>query len=82
MLAMSAAPIMAPLQNGGRIQQDPAIWWDALVEAFKGLDLTGLAIRAIAIDGTSGTILPIRDDGSPAGLASMYNDVARLRSLR
>ena len=75
LLAMAAAPIVAPLQNGGRIQQDPAIWWNALVEAFKGLDLSGLAIRAIAVDGTSGTILAIHDDGSPAGLASMYNDV-------
>ncbi len=74
--AMSSAAIMAPLQTGFRILQDPAIWWDALLTAFKSLDLTGLDIRALAIDGTSGTILPIHKDGSPAGLASMYNDVA------
>ncbi|WP_373503942.1 FGGY-family carbohydrate kinase [Aestuariivirga sp.] len=81
LLAMSAAPILAPLQNGGRIQQDPAIWWNALVEAFKGLDLSSLPIRAIAVDGTSGTILAIREDGSPAGLASMYNDVCEATQL-
>jgi sugar (pentulose or hexulose) kinase len=73
--AMSSAAIDAPLQTGGRIWQDPAIWWKALLEAFKGLDLAGLNIRAIAVDGTSGTILAVNDDGSPAGLASMYNDV-------
>lgn len=73
---MSSAAITAPLQTGFHILQDPAIWWDALLAAFKSLDLTGLDIRALAIDGTSGTIVPIHKDGSPAGLASMYNDVA------
>ena len=79
--AMSAAPIMAPLQGGFRILQDPAIWWQSLQAAFKDLDLTHLNIRAIAVDGTSGTILPVNADGSPAGLASMYNDVADAAQL-
>ena len=79
--AMSSAQIMAPLQTGGRILQDPSIWWNAMVEALRGLDLNGLSVRAIAIDGTSGTILPINADGTPAGLASMYNDVADAAQL-
>ncbi len=79
--AMSSVPIMAPLQNFGRTLQDPAIWWNATLEAFRALDLSGLAVRAIAIDGTSGTILPINSDGTPAGLASMYNDVADAAQL-
>jgi D-ribulokinase len=75
--AMSTARMELPLQaGGGRAWQDPAIWWDALLAAFKALDLTGLTVRAIAIDGTSGTILPVAADGTPQGLASMYNDVA------
>jgi sugar (pentulose or hexulose) kinase len=73
--AMSVAPIAAPRQDGARIWQDAAIWWDAVLAAFKGLDLTGLAVRAIAVDGTSGTILAIDDEGAPTSLASMYNDV-------
>jgi D-ribulokinase len=74
--AMSTAPISAPLQpGGGRAWQDPAIWWDAVLAAFRGLKLETLAVRALAIDGTSGTILAIHADGSPEGLASMYNDV-------
>jgi sugar (pentulose or hexulose) kinase len=77
LMAMSAAPIAAPMQTGlGRAWQDPAIWWDALIAAFRGLNLQGLRVRAIAIDGTSGTILAITPDGAPASLASMYNDVA------
>jgi sugar (pentulose or hexulose) kinase len=74
--AMSTATMALPIQTGGRAWQDPAIWWEALLQAFKTLDLTGLTIRAIAIDGTSGTILPVTPDGTPQGLASMYNDVA------
>ena len=74
--AMSAAPIAAPLNDGGRALQDPTLWWDALREAFASLDLSGLAVRAIAIDGTSGTILAVDGQGNPQSLASMYNDVA------
>lgn len=73
--AMSQAVINVPVQSGGRAWQDAAIWWEALLEAFQGLDTRGLRIHAIAIDGTSGTIVPIHEDGTPAGLASMYNDV-------
>jgi sugar (pentulose or hexulose) kinase len=80
-LAMSAVPIVAPLQNGGRILQDPSIWWDAIQSALKGLKLSGVDVRAIAVDGTSGTILPIHPGGKPAGLASMYNDVAEPAQL-
>ncbi len=79
--AMSAAPIQAPLQSGGRILQDPQIWWDALLKAFATLDLSGLDIRAIAVDGTSGTILPVDESGAPLGLASMYNDVCEATQL-
>jgi D-ribulokinase len=74
--AMASAPIAAPLDAGGRAWQDPTLWWAALMQAFAGLDLSGLAVRAIAIDGTSGTILAIDGGGTPASLASMYNDVA------
>ena len=74
--AMSVSPIVAPLQTGLRILQDPAIWWQAVLGGFKGLNLAGLNIRALAVDGTSGTILPVHTDGRAAGLASMYNDVA------
>ena len=77
----STAPIAAPLQNGGRILQDPAIWWEAVDTALKGLDIKGHTVGAIAVDGTSGTILMVNADGTPAGLASMYNDVAEAADL-
>ena len=74
--AMSSAPMNGPILDFGRVLQDPQIWWDALGVAFKGLDLRGLRVLALAIDGTSGTVLPVDANGKPVGLASMYNDVA------
>ncbi len=76
LFTMSKAAIAAPLQNSGRSLQDPQLWWDAIVEAFAALDLKGLTVLALAIDGTSGTILAVDAAGKPLGLASMYNDLA------
>lgn len=72
LLAMAAAPL--PKSDGSL--QDPALWWDAVASAFSRLNLQSIQILALAIDGTSGTILPIDAAGKPLALASMYNDVA------
>jgi sugar (pentulose or hexulose) kinase len=74
--AISMVPITAPLQIGVRIFQDPDLWWAALTKAMEGVDLAGKTVKAIAVDGTSGTILSVAPDGTPMGKASMYNDVA------
>ncbi len=74
--AMSAAPLNAPIIDFGRALQDPVLWWEGLSQAFLTLDLAGLQVLALAIDGTSGTVLPIGSNGKPLALASMYNDVA------
>ena len=74
--AMASAPLNGPILDYGRALQDPNLWWEAIGAAFKSIDLTGLQVLALAIDGTSGTVLPIDADGRPVGLASMYNDVA------
>jgi D-ribulokinase len=74
--AMALAPLHGPILDFGRALQDPALWWEAMAVAFKALDLAGLQVLALAIDGTSGTVLPIDAGGRPVGMASMYNDVA------
>jgi D-ribulokinase len=73
---MTQAAMAAPLGAGRRSEQDPAIWWAAVVQAFAALDVKGMRVRALAIDGTSGTVLPIDANGTPLAMASMYNDVA------
>ena len=81
LIAMSAAPIMAPILDGVRSLQDSSLWWNAVAVALKALNLHGHTVKAIAVDGTSGTILPIAADGGATGLASMYNDVAEAVDL-
>jgi D-ribulokinase len=76
MLAFSEAAMNLPLQSGQHLMQDPQLWWQAVKKAFEALNRDGLTIRAIAIDGTSGTILPIDGKGNPTAMASMYNDLA------
>lgn len=76
MLAFSEAAMDLPLQSGIRLLQDPQLWWRAIERAFSALKLDNLNVRAISVDGTSGTILPIDQMGEPTALASMYNDLA------
>ncbi len=76
MVAMASSNIDTPASSGGRHQQNPAAWWNAVQGAFAKLDLKGHDPIAMAVDGTSGTILPVDGDGHPLGLASMYNDTA------
>ncbi|WP_119393089.1 FGGY-family carbohydrate kinase [Taklimakanibacter lacteus] len=82
-LAMSQTAMALPQQSFGRLWQDAHVWSAALDEVLLGLKakLNGHQVLALAIDGTSGTILPIDGDGAPVGLASMYNDVAEQRFL-
>jgi D-ribulokinase len=80
--AMSSASIHAPLTDFGRALQDPQLWWDAITQAFTTLELKGLQVLALAIDGTSGTILPVDAQGAAVGMGSMYNDVADAEHVR
>ncbi len=80
--AMATAPLQAPLLDFGRALQDPALWWLAISQAMGSLNLKGLTVVALAIDGTSGTVLPIDAAGVPTGLASMYNDVAEAEDVK
>jgi sugar (pentulose or hexulose) kinase len=82
LLAMSTAPINAPLADGTRRLQDPQLWWQALEQAFAALDLKDVRVRALAVDGTSGSILAVDGKGEPLTLASMYDDVAEAALLK
>jgi sugar (pentulose or hexulose) kinase len=77
-LAMSQTAMMLPQQSFGRLWQDAHIWAASVDEVLLALKskFTEHQVLALAIDGTSGTIVPIDKEGAPVGLASMYNDVA------
>jgi D-ribulokinase len=81
-VAEASAPIPPPDREGASIRQDAEIWWQATLAAFHELrgkiDLS--AVAAIAVDGTSGTILPIDRGGMPLAHARLYNDASAART--
>ena len=60
----------------GGFEQHPRLWWQAVTRLFEGIAkrLPIEHIVAIAVDGTSGTVLLTEDDGNPTGPALMYRD--------
>jgi len=75
-LAEARADLPAPVQQGDAIEQDPHIWWQGLRDVLQCLgDKTSLAsVRAMAVDGTSSTLLLADKEGQPLHAALMYND--------
>ncbi len=71
-VGFAAAPL-APEER-----RDPARWWAALAVAIGALarDADLGHVAAIAVDGTSGTVLPTDARGVPLAPASLYNDRA------
>ena len=64
------------LDRFGQNPRDPSAWWQAvqaaLTELLSGIDRA--AVRTIAVDGTSGTLLPVDAVGRPLTEPLMYND--------
>ncbi len=77
-IGSSSTSLPAPLKpEPDYSEQDPAVWWQAVVAVLTELNssLPCHQARAMAIDGTSGSLLlcnPV--DGAPLGHALMYDD--------
>jgi len=82
--AFAAATMPAPFNENGLVTQHPAVWWNAtrhVVQSLAGqIDLT--RIGAIAVDGTSGTVLGVDANGQHIGPAQMYNSRAPAEIVR
>lgn len=80
-VASASRAMPAPLEaaDGGR-RQDPAVWRKAALGVLTeiGRRCEG-EIRALAVDGTSGTLLLCAANGTPLGPARMYNDAGAAR---
>src|SRR4051794_36180119 len=72
---MQSAPMPPPDQTGAEVLQDPEIWWHALEQVLDELLATidRRRVRALAIDGTSGTLLVADAAGQPLGPGRLYN---------
>ena len=75
-LAEVRTDLPAPVRQGHAIEQDPHIWWQGLCDVLQRLgDTTSLdSVRAMAVDGTSSTVLLADNEGQPLHAALMYND--------
>ena len=87
MLAETREALPPPHHAGPAIEQSPAIWYDALQNVMSALlaHIDSQQIAALAIDGTSGTVLLADVEGVPLAPALMYNDAraaAQLERIR
>ena len=75
-VAAVATPLAIPHQQQGCIEQDPQLWWQALEQTLNTLasSIELARVSAIAVDGTSGTVLLADRQGQPLHPALMYND--------
>jgi len=82
--AFAAAAMPAPFDENGLVTQHPAVWWKAtrhvLRDLARQIDLK--RIGAIAVDGTSGTVVGVDANGQPVAPAQMYNSRASAEIVR
>ncbi|MEA3412211.1 MAG: FGGY-family carbohydrate kinase [Pseudomonadota bacterium] len=71
-----AATLPPPAPDGPRVEQDADPWWSAACEVLSALTagIPDDTVRAIAVDGTSGTLIAADALGRPLAPAMMYND--------
>ena len=71
-----SAPIPTPPRKEDEVTQDPTVWWKAVTGCLQNLlkEIDPQRVQAIAVDGTSGTLLLCDAKGNPVTPAIMYND--------
>jgi len=83
-LIQAARPLPPPRRGpDGQSDQDPGLWWHALVEVLREISggIGRYRAAALAIDATSGTLLLADRDGRPLAPALMYDDARHARQL-
>jgi sugar (pentulose or hexulose) kinase len=77
-VGFAEAAMPAAQRDGHRITQDPGVWVggldDAMARLGAAVDLT--RVGALAVDGTSGTLVAVDGGGHPVAAGSLYNDRA------
>jgi len=77
-IAVATAAMPAAQRDGQRTTQDASVWARGLDEAMGRLgSMIELSrVGALAVDGTSGTLIGIDERGIPVSAGSLYNDRA------
>jgi sugar (pentulose or hexulose) kinase len=78
LVAFAASSMPPPRRDQDRITQDAAEWSRGLDDAMSRLaSMVDLArVGALAVDGTSGTLVAVDRHGGPVSMGSLYNDRA------
>lgn len=76
LVASAAVAWPPPRCHGPAVEQDPETWWAGLLAAIQelGREVDLHRVAALAVAGTSGTVLLASERGRPLGPALMYND--------
>ncbi len=75
LLAEVSEALPQPERHGEGVEQDARLWWTALQRLCVALPSEIRSrLKALAIDGTSGTVLLADETGAPLAPALMYND--------
>lgn len=71
-----AVNLPTPYRKGNHVEQDPERWWTAVCACLESLSskIDTQQVMAIAVDGTSASLLLTDGQGTPLGPALMYND--------
>ena len=72
----AAVDLPAPIRNGTHVEQDPQLWWTVVCDCLDSLttNISPDQVAAIAVDGTSASLLLTDEQGAPLSPALMYND--------
>ncbi|WP_455198995.1 FGGY-family carbohydrate kinase [Kaarinaea lacus] len=75
-VASAVADLPEPVHNNNHVEQDPALWWDAVGSCLSELTtrINPDDVKAIAVDGTSATLFLTDKNNTPLTPALMYND--------
>lgn len=73
-----------PVREGDRVEQDASLWWDAVDTCLSELttQINTKEVSAIAVDGTSATVLLVDNTGTPLWPALMYNDARAVEQAK
>jgi D-ribulokinase len=77
--AFAAVPMATAREEGTSFVQDPMTWWNAARQALQMLrhQIDFARIGALAVDGTSGTLVGVDAGGRPITPGLMFNSPAQ-----
>lgn len=81
---LSAIQAEASILYSDSKNQTPQMWWDAVQLVLKDLlqQINTELVKAVAVDGTSGTVLLCAASGEPLTPALMYNDAKATKQAK